>query len=141
MNPMSQDLTPINDPPEIGALPFPFNQQNFCRYEPVHQSIDEARVLVADNLLRDERDLSSVAQNEFGLVTQGCIPDRAHLLQFAMAAHEIRHRRACLAGVMEAGLGTGLVPGIPFGQADPTAGEKGADPLQAGPAVKMLHVL
>jgi len=48
------------------ALPFPFNQQNFCRYEPVSQSIDEARVLVIDNLLRDERDLSSVARAEWG---------------------------------------------------------------------------
>ena len=60
---MSQDLTPINEQP----LPFPFNQQNFCRYEPVHQSIDEARVLVVDNLLRDERDLSSVAREEWGV--------------------------------------------------------------------------
>src|SRR5678816_4365362 len=48
------------------ALPFPFNQQNFCRYEPVSQSIDEARVLVIDNLLRDESDLSSVAREEWG---------------------------------------------------------------------------
>jgi GMP synthase (glutamine-hydrolysing) len=64
---MTQDLTPINDRAEIpGALPFPFNQQNFCRYEPVHQSIEEARVLVIDNLLRDERDLSSVAREEWG---------------------------------------------------------------------------
>ena len=48
------------------SLPFPFNQQNFCRYEPISQSIDEARVLVIDNLLRDERDLSSVARAEWG---------------------------------------------------------------------------
>jgi GMP synthase-like glutamine amidotransferase len=33
----------------------------------VHQSIDEARVLVVDNLLRDERDLSSVAREEWGV--------------------------------------------------------------------------
>ena len=56
---MTQDLTPANDPVEIpGSLPFPFNQQNFCRYEPIEQRIEEARVLVVDNLLRDERDLS-----------------------------------------------------------------------------------
>src|SRR5215216_1952776 len=48
------------------SLPFPFNQQTFCCYEPVHQSIDEARVLVIDNLLRDEGDLSSVARAEWG---------------------------------------------------------------------------
>ena len=64
---MTQDLTPNNDRTEIsGALPFPFNQQTYCRYEPVHQSIDEARVLVIDNLLRDERDLSPVAREEWG---------------------------------------------------------------------------
>src|SRR5215203_3467531 len=63
---MTQELTP-NDPAEISsALPFPFNQQNFCRYEPVEQRIDEARVLVIDNLLRDERDLSIVARQEWG---------------------------------------------------------------------------
>jgi hypothetical protein len=49
---MTQDLTTPTT-----SLPFPFNQQTFCRYEPVNQSIDEARVLVIDNLLRDERDL------------------------------------------------------------------------------------
>ena len=57
----------MNDRNEIsGALPFPFNQQTYCRYEPVNQSIDEARVLVIDNLLRDERDLSPVAREEWG---------------------------------------------------------------------------
>ncbi|HZM99462.1 MAG TPA: hypothetical protein VFB70_08705, partial [Pyrinomonadaceae bacterium] len=68
---MTQDLTP--DTAEIPtSLPFPFNQQNFCRYEPVEQRIEEARVLVIDNLLRDERDLSPVARQEWGdlLATQ-----------------------------------------------------------------------
>jgi GMP synthase-like glutamine amidotransferase len=64
---MSQDLTPATDPAEIsGSLPFPFTQQTYCRYEPIHQRIDEARVLVVDNLLRDERDLSAVARQEWG---------------------------------------------------------------------------
>lgn len=58
---MTQDLTTPTT-----SLPFPFNQQNFCHYEPIYQSIDEARVLVIDNLLRDERDLSSVARAEWG---------------------------------------------------------------------------
>jgi GMP synthase (glutamine-hydrolysing) len=59
---MTQDLTT-----PITSLPFPFQQQNFCRYEPIHQSIDEARVLVIDNLLRDEGDLSAVAREEWGV--------------------------------------------------------------------------
>jgi len=68
---MSQELTP--DTAEIlNPLPFPFNQQNYCRYEPVEQRIEEARVLVIDNLLRDDRDLSPVARQEWGqlLATQ-----------------------------------------------------------------------
>ena len=64
---MTQELTPTTDRTEVsGALPFPFNQQTFCRYEPVEQRLEEARVLVIDNLLRDERDLSVVAREEWG---------------------------------------------------------------------------
>jgi GMP synthase-like glutamine amidotransferase len=64
---MTQELTPTNDQTKVsGALPFPFNQQTYCRYEPIAQSIEEARVLVIDNLLRDERDLSEVARSEWG---------------------------------------------------------------------------
>lgn len=47
-------------------LPFPFNQRTFCRYEPIEQRIDEARILVVDNLLRDQQDLSDVAISEWG---------------------------------------------------------------------------
>lgn len=47
-------------------LPFPFNQRTFCRYEPIEKRIEEARVLVIDDLLRDERDLSEVAFKEWG---------------------------------------------------------------------------
>jgi len=47
-------------------LPFPFNQQTFCRYEPIEQTIDRARVLVVDNLLRDQSDISEVAHTDWG---------------------------------------------------------------------------
>jgi len=47
-------------------IPFPFNQQTFCVYEPVEQRIEKARVLVIDDLLRDERDASAVAKSEWG---------------------------------------------------------------------------
>jgi GMP synthase (glutamine-hydrolysing) len=68
---MTQDLLKVppteHTPAEVpGSLPFPFNQQTFCRYEPIQQSIPEARVLVVDNLLRDEGDLSPVAFREWG---------------------------------------------------------------------------
>ena len=51
---------------EIEALPFPFNQQNFCRYESIEKTIENARVLIVDNLLRDENDLSDIARQELG---------------------------------------------------------------------------
>jgi len=47
-------------------LPFPFNQQNFCRYESIEKTIDSARVLIVDNLLRDEADLSEIGARELG---------------------------------------------------------------------------
>ena len=46
-------------------LPFPL-QQNFCRFESIERTIDSARVLIVDNLLRDEDDLSDVARTELG---------------------------------------------------------------------------
>ena len=68
MNPESITLTATDHAPVkvSGALPFPFNQQTYCRYEPIEKRIEEARVLVVDNLLRDERDLSPVAVREWG---------------------------------------------------------------------------
>ena len=47
-------------------IPFPFTQQTFCRYEPVEQRIQAARILVIDSLLRDEGDVSDVARDEWG---------------------------------------------------------------------------
>lgn len=47
-------------------LPFPFNQRAFCRFESIEKRIEEIRVLVVDDLLRDERDLSDVARSEWG---------------------------------------------------------------------------
>ena len=48
------------------ALPFPFNQQTFCRYESIEKTVDAARVLIVDNLLRDADDLSDVARRDWG---------------------------------------------------------------------------
>ena len=61
-----------DEPPlaEAGnALPFPYNQQTFCRYEPIEKQIEEVRVLVVDSLLRDEDELSDVARSEWGKTT------------------------------------------------------------------------
>src|SRR6266513_2479832 len=62
-----QDTNPTEvQASEIEALPFPFNQQNFCLYESIEKTIEKARVLIVDNLLRDESDLSDIARQELG---------------------------------------------------------------------------
>jgi GMP synthase-like glutamine amidotransferase len=65
---MTQELlevSPTQNSTDVSAsLPFPF--KTVCRYEPIEQRIEKARVLVIDDLLRDERDLSEVARKEWG---------------------------------------------------------------------------
>src|SRR2546421_10161772 len=61
---MDLDNATPSEPAEL--LPFPFNQHSFCRYEPIEKTIDAARVLIVDNLLRDDDDLSDVARREWG---------------------------------------------------------------------------
>jgi GMP synthase (glutamine-hydrolysing) len=58
-----EQTTPF-DAPE--PLPFPFNQRTYCRYQPIEKRIEEARVLVIDDLLRNEDDISEVARREWG---------------------------------------------------------------------------
>lgn len=53
---------PIITPRE---LPFPYNRQPFCRYEPIEKSIDHARVLIVNDLLRYESDVSDLAKAEW----------------------------------------------------------------------------
>lgn len=57
------EITPLDQPE---PLPFPFNQRAYCRYEPIEKRIESIRVLVIDDLLRDESDLSEVAVREWG---------------------------------------------------------------------------
>jgi GMP synthase (glutamine-hydrolysing) len=86
---MTQELTdilaaesqPIEEPE---SLPFPFNQRTFCRYEPIEQRIEHARVLVVDDLLRDERDLSDVAKTEFGRTASRELKRERHIAGMAV---------------------------------------------------------
>src|ERR1051325_4374604 len=67
MEPNAQEThTEQPTPDAVEALPFPFNQQTFCRYESIEKTIDAARVLIVDDLLRDRDDLSEVAHREWG---------------------------------------------------------------------------
>lgn len=60
------DALPNKFIPQTLNLPFPYNKQNFCRYEPIEKKIEHARVLIVNNLLRYESDLSDVAKKDWG---------------------------------------------------------------------------
>jgi len=47
------------------TLPFPFNNRPFCRYEPIEKKIEHAKVLIVNDLLRYEDDLSDLARSEW----------------------------------------------------------------------------
>src|SRR5215217_3299123 len=49
-----------------GHLPFPYNQRPYCPYEPFEKRVKSIRVLVVNNLLREESDLSDAARREWG---------------------------------------------------------------------------
>ncbi|MCA1625374.1 MAG: hypothetical protein LC768_12235 [Acidobacteria bacterium] len=54
---------------EAETLPFPFNNRPFCRYEPIEKTIKHARVLIVNDLLRYESDLSDLAKEEWNVTT------------------------------------------------------------------------
>src|SRR4051794_7687721 len=50
---------------EAQNLPFPYNKTTFCRYEPIEKRIDYAKVLIVNDLLRYESDVSELARREW----------------------------------------------------------------------------
>jgi GMP synthase (glutamine-hydrolysing) len=52
-------------PAETEKLPFPYNKSRFCRYEPIEKKIDHAKVLIVNDLLRYESDISDLAREEW----------------------------------------------------------------------------
>ncbi len=58
----------LDSVPEIlksETLPFPFNNRPFCRYEPIEKRIEHAKVLIVNDLLRYDSDLSDLAREEW----------------------------------------------------------------------------
>lgn len=51
--------------PKSQELPFPYNNRPFCRYEPIEKRIPYAKVLIVNDLLRYESDLSELAKREW----------------------------------------------------------------------------
>jgi len=52
------------------TLPFPYNKNTFCRYEPIEKKIEHAKVLIVNDLLRYESDLSDLARKEWNGTTK-----------------------------------------------------------------------
>ena len=55
---------------ETETLPFPYNKSNYCRYEPIEKRIEHAKVLIVNDLLRYESDLSDLARREWNGTTE-----------------------------------------------------------------------
>lgn len=52
------------------ALPFPYNKSTYCLYEPIEKRISHAKVLIVNDLLRYESDISDLARRDWnGSVT------------------------------------------------------------------------
>jgi GMP synthase-like glutamine amidotransferase len=55
---------------EREILPFPYNKSTYCRYEPIVKRIDHAKVLIVNDLLRYESDISALAKKEWNGATK-----------------------------------------------------------------------
>ncbi len=64
---MFDGVAQINEPE---TLPFPYNKSTFCRYEPIEKRIDFAKVLIVNDLLRYDSDLSDLARKDWNGTTE-----------------------------------------------------------------------
>jgi GMP synthase (glutamine-hydrolysing) len=55
---------------ESEKLPFPYNKSTFCRYESIEKQIEHAKVLIVNDLLRYETDLSELAFKDWDGTTE-----------------------------------------------------------------------
>ena len=54
---------------EPEQLPFPYNKSSYCLYEPVEKTIPHAKVLIVNDLLRYESDISDLARKDWNGTT------------------------------------------------------------------------
>jgi GMP synthase (glutamine-hydrolysing) len=80
-----QELTDFSQSEQAEPLPFPFNQRPYCKFEPVERRIETIRVLVVDDLLRDERDISDVAREEWGRRAESYLKREREISGLALA--------------------------------------------------------
>jgi GMP synthase (glutamine-hydrolysing) len=63
-------LTITREVEEAKTLPFPYNKQDFCYYEPIEKRIEHAKVLIVNDCLRYESDLSDLAHKDWNGTTE-----------------------------------------------------------------------
>lgn len=56
---------------ESEKLPFPYNKRTYCDYEPIEKRIEHAKVLIVNDLLRYESDISDLARKDWNGSTKG----------------------------------------------------------------------
>lgn len=81
---MMQELIEHSQPDQAEPLPFPFNQRPYCKFESIEKRIEAIRVLVVDDLLRDERDISDVARSEWGRRAASNLKREREIAQLAL---------------------------------------------------------
>lgn len=64
---MFDAVAPATEPE---TLPFPYNKSSYCLYEPIEKKIDACKVLIVNDLLRYESDLSDLARKEWNGTTK-----------------------------------------------------------------------
>lgn len=69
---------------QFDALPFPYSQRPYCPYEPFEKRVKRIRVLVVNNLLRDESDLSETARREWGESAAGKLERERYISGLAL---------------------------------------------------------
>ena len=77
-------MTQAGGEENFDSLPFPFSQRPYCPYEPFEKRIKSIRVLVVNNLLRDESDLSDTARREWGESAAGKLERERYISGLAL---------------------------------------------------------
>jgi GMP synthase-like glutamine amidotransferase len=69
---------------QLDSLPFPYSQRPYCPYEPFEKRVKHIRVLVVNNLLRDEADLSDTARREWGASAAAKLERERYISELAL---------------------------------------------------------
>ena len=78
---------------ETEKLPFPYNKSTYCRYEPIEKKIAHAKVLIVNDLLRYESDLSDLARRDWNGTTEAKLEFERKVSGDGMQ----QHRKECSA--------------------------------------------